>query len=83
MRLIINDESVELSFVRDIDDLIFYKNKFTDLERLYILNLLIKNTLEIIYNNDYLDFERTFDIVFKLKYIKNLLKHLYDYMLWS
>ena len=81
-RLVVNDESVELSFIRDITDpsLIFYRNKFTGLERLCISKLLIKNVLEIAHDNGHPGFDRSFEIVFKSWYIRNLSRHLYDYM---
>ena len=66
-KLIINGENAELFFIYNIDsNLIFHKNKFINFERLYISRLLIKDILEITYNNDYQDFKKTFDIVFKL-----------------
>ena len=63
-----DDESVGLPFVRGVrvkDKLIYYKNKFTSLKRLYISQLVVKNIFEIAYENRYLGFERTFNIVVK------------------
>ena len=81
-RLMTNDEGVELPFIRGITDssLIFHRNKFTDLERLCISKSLIKNILEIAHNNDHPGFDRSFEIVFKSWYIRNLSRHLHDYI---
>ena len=62
-----NGEDVDLSFIHNINlKLIFYRSKYTNIKRLYILQSLIKDVLNIIYNNNHLDFKRTFDIIFKL-----------------
>ena len=66
-RLVANDESAELPFIRDITDpsLIFHRNKFTGLKRLCIPKSLIKNVLEIAHDNDHPGFDRSFEIVSK------------------
>ena len=66
IKFIIIDKIIELSFIYNNKDLIYYKNKFIDFERLYIFQALIKNIFKIVYNNNYLDFKRFFDIIFKL-----------------
>ena len=63
-KLQVDDESVELPFIRDAD-LIFHKNKFIDIKRLYISQSIVKDIFEIAYNNNYLDFERLFNIISK------------------
>ena len=62
---VVNGESADLPFVRGSIELIFHRNKFIGLERLYIPQALIKDILEIAHNNNYPDFERSFNTVFK------------------
>ena len=66
VKLQVDDESVELPFIRKTDaDLIFHKDKFIDIKRLYISQSIVKDIFEIAYSNSYLDFERLFNIIFK------------------
>ena len=80
-KLVANGEGAELSFVRGTDpSLIFHRDRFTGLERLCIPRSLIKEILEIAHGNGHQGFERTFDTVAKSWYIRNLSKHLHEYI---
>ena len=83
-KLVNANEGASLPFVRGSNtrniDLIFYRNNDTGLERLCIPQNMVKQVLEIAYGNGYPGFERTFDIVARLWYIRRLSKYIYNYI---
>jgi len=54
-----------LSFIRGTSGLLFYVNRFTGLERLYIPQPLVKEVLDIAYDASHLGFNRCFEIMSK------------------
>ena len=59
-----NGEGADLSSVCGTDEaLIFHRNKFTGLERLCILQALVKDIFEIAHGEGHPGFERSFNII--------------------
>jgi len=54
-----------LSFIRGTSGLLYYVNRFTGLERLYIPQPLIKKVLDIAYGASYPGFNKYFEIISK------------------
>ena len=53
-----------LSFVREKIN-IFYINKFIDLKRLCISQLIVKEIFDIVHNEDHSNFEKCYEIILK------------------
>ena len=68
------------SFFSSFTNLLYHTNKLTNLKRLCILFSCVKEIFQIIYENEHSDFAKCFEIVFKIWYIRNLIKHFRNYI---
>ena len=61
-------------------DLLYHTDKLTDFKRLFIFSSCIKNILQITHDDDQSEFAKCFEIVSKAWYIRELIKHLRDFI---
>lgn len=80
-----NNVSVVLSFMRErsvnIEKLLFHINRFTNLQRLCISQSIVQDILSIAHDESHSEFDRCFEIVSKVWYIRDLIKQLRTYIL--
>ena len=61
-------------------DLLYHTDKLTDFKRLFIFSSCIKNILQITHDDDQSEFAKCFEIVSKAWYIRELIKHLRNFI---
>ena len=61
-------------------NLLYHTDKLTDFKRLCISSSCIKNILQIAHENDHSEFAKCFEIISKAWYIRELIKHLRDFI---
>ena len=59
---------------------LYYTDKLTNLKRLCISSFCIKNIMQIAHENDHSEFAKCFEIVLKAWYIRELIKHLWNFI---
>lgn len=61
-------------------NLVYFTNKLIDFKKLCISSFYTKNILQIIHENEHFDFVKCFEIVPKIWYIRDLIKHLRNFI---